>query len=246
MRKHHNKKSARYLLLVILVFAVGFAIYSRYTPKATAPSSNTQTVAETQATTPASNTSPAQSITTPTPAPSVVFPIDQFTTRATDNLFGTYYPSGQSSNFDTKVCKNATYYAGYHTATDLETFSSEANVAVPVFAVANGTVREVGPVSGYGGLIVIDVTLGGAGYTALYGHIDLATTTVKAGDTVTAGQHIANLGAACSSANGNVRKHLHFGLHKGSTVDVKGYVPNQNDLSAWANPQTVFADLGLK
>jgi murein DD-endopeptidase MepM/ murein hydrolase activator NlpD len=128
----------------------------------------------------------------------------------------------------------------------LETFPNELNIAVPVRSIAEGMVREVSPVSGYGGLIVIEYSLGGNTYTAYFGHINLATATVKAGDHVTAGEHIVDLGPQCSSTNGNVRKHLHFGLHKGSSIDVRGYVPDQSILSNWVDPKTLLASLGAQ
>ena len=68
------------------------------------------------------------------PAPTLVYPIGNFTGRATTNFFGTYYPASGTSNPDRLICPNATYYAGYHTAIDLETTAEEANQNIPVFA----------------------------------------------------------------------------------------------------------------
>lgn len=218
----------------------------RFMPKATAPTTNTQNSAVSQPSTQAPSSTPVT--TPPTPSPvaqaKVVYPIDQFVARATENLYGTYFPAGGTSNPDIKVCgSKSTYYVGYHTGTDLETFSNEADVAVPVVAVADGTVRQIGPVSGYGGLIVLDVVLGGNDYTAYYGHLNLSTSTLKSGNKVTAGEKLADLGPACSSPNGFVRKHLHFGLHQGTAIDVKGYVPTQSDLSAWTDAKALLAGL---
>jgi murein DD-endopeptidase MepM/ murein hydrolase activator NlpD len=178
--------------------------------------------------------------TTIAPAPTLVYPIDRFSERITVNDFGTYYPSGGSSNPDTKVCPGATYYVGYHTAVDLETFPEEQNTAVPAYAIADGVVRQIGPVSGYGGLIVIESTIKNAIYTIYYGHVDLSTGSLKVGDKVIVGQKIVELGQACLTSNGNVRKHLHFGIHKGTAIDDRGYVSNQTALSNWIDPKILF------
>jgi len=144
------------------------------------------------------------------------------------------------------VCPNATYYPGYHTAVDLETTAAQANQSIPVFAIAAGTVGQVSAVSGYGGLIVVQYNLGGADYIAYYGHINLSTAKVKAGQSVTVGETLADLAPACSLANGNVRKHLHFGLYKGTGVDVRGYAPDKAALESWMNPVELLKSLGAE
>ncbi len=181
-----------------------------------------------------------------TAAPALLaYPIDKFQQRATANFFGTYYPVGGHDHPDLKVCPTAKYYSGYHTGMDLETFSTELNTSVPVFAIADGIVRQAGPVTGYGTLVVIGFSLKGDDYTTYYGHINGSTVTVKAGDAVTQGEKIAELGPACSSANGDVRKHLHFGLHKGAGIDVRGYVPDKTTLDNWVDSATFFSANGL-
>lgn len=194
---------------------------------------------------PNSNPNSQNLTTTPAsvPSPTLVYPITQFSDRITANDFGQYWPTGGSTNPDIMVCAKATYYVGFHTANDLETFASEQNTPVPVYAIAAGTVQEAGPVSGYGGLTVLKSTINGQVYTVYYGHIDLSTKKVSAGDSVSAGQKIAELGPACSSANGDVRKHLHFGMHLGDSIDVHGYVQNKSDLSAWINPKKLLSSL---
>jgi len=32
------------------------------------------------------------------------------------------------------------------------------------------------------------------------------------------------------------RKHLHFGIHEGESVNLLGYVQNTNELSGWLDP----------
>lgn len=135
-------------------------------------------------------------------------------------------------------------FIGYHDADDLEVTKAELNQPVKVHAIAAGIVREVAAVSGYGGLIVIQHTLGGRIVTANYGHINLATATVKQGDIVTPDEVIADLGDQCAPSSGGERKHLHFALHKGDAIDVRGYVVTRSALSAWIDPKQELESLG--
>ncbi len=230
---------------IIALVTSGFFIWRHYKNHQTPVSQTSNSSPATSAQTPSVPATP-----TPTsvaqPTPTLVFPISNFSSRATTDFFGTYYSAGGSSNPDRLVCPNATYYAGYHTAIDLETTAAEANQNVPVFAIASGTVRQIGAVSGYGGLIVVQYTLASNDYTAYYGHIDLATVKVKTGEAVTVGETLASLGAACSTSNGDVRKHLHFGLHKGTSIVVSGYVSDQSTLSNWQDPLALLKSLGAQ
>lgn len=242
------KRYLFFIIAFIILLALAAIVYLVFFRKAkTNSSSNNQASTSSIANSSQSNQTPT-STSTPTPAanqpaPTLVYPITQFADRITTNDFGQHWPAGGTTNPDIKVCPKATYYVGFHTANDLETFANEQNTPVPVYAIAAGTVKEAGPVSGYGGLIVLESTINGSVNTIYYGHIDLGTKTVTAGDSVSAGQKIAELGPACSPTNGNVRKHLHFGMHKGTAVDVKGYVPSQSDLSAWTDPNSLLSSL---
>jgi murein DD-endopeptidase MepM/ murein hydrolase activator NlpD len=234
-------KKYLWLALVILAFAAligSFFIWKFYKNK---KNTKDQHIAEVQSNVDLPVAPPAT--TTTKSAPVLIYPISNFSSRATENLFGSYFAPGGSSNPDRKVCKNATYYSGYHTAIDLETTADETNSSVPVLAIASGIVRQAGSVSGYGGLIVIEYDLSGSKYTAYYGHVDISTVSLKKDQKVNIGDKLGELGAACSSSNGDVRKHLHFGLHKGTAIDVCGYVPNQNELSAWVDPALLLSSL---
>lgn len=240
------KKYLFFIIAFIILLALAAIVYFVFFRKTkTNSSSNNQASTSSTANSSQSNQTPTPTSTPTTnqPAPTLVYPISQFFDRITANDFGQYWPAGGTTNPDIKVCPKATYYVGYHTANDLETFVNEQNTPVPVYAIAAGTVQEAGPVSGYGGLIVLKSTINGNVYTIYYGHIDLGTKTVSTGDSVSAGQKIAELGPACSSINGNVRKHLHFGMRKGNSADVKGYVPSQSDLSAWVDPKSLLLSL---
>jgi len=237
-------------ILVCVVLISGFFVWHNYknrqtTTNQSSSSTNSTSIPTTPTQTPSVPTVPTPNLVA-NPAPTLVYPISNFSSRATTNLFDTYYPPGGSSSTDRQVCSNATYYSGYHTAVDLETTTAEANQNVPIFAIAAGTVKQVSAVSGYGGLIVVQYNLGGADYTAYYGHIDLFSVKVKSGENVSVGETLASLGTVCSSANGNIRKHLHFGLYKGTSIVVSGYVATKSELANWADPTALLENLGAR
>lgn len=99
----------------------------------------------------------------------------------------------------------------------------------PVYAVDSGVVEQAGTeIPGYGGddgsaggaLIIKHNTSSGTVFYALYGHIK--NLSVSAGNTVTAGQHIADVGPF--NASGNPLPHLHFGINP-NIPSYKGYTP---------------------
>lgn len=176
----------------------------------------------------------------------LVPPMDNFNDRIWLNPFGnqpsktTQIPDDKVSQYSDLICSQGKSYPGYHTGADLEVNKDELEKPVSVVSIADGIVRQAGHVNGYGGLVVIEHKINGQTYTAYYGHVDLSTVTVKAGDHVKVGQKIAELGAACSASNGNTRKHLHFGIHKGNSIVVAGYVTNKADLNNWVDPKSII------
>ncbi len=93
-----------------------------------------------------------------------------------------------------------------HTGTDFA-----APTGTHILAAADGRVAYAGPASGYGHLILIEHTVGSrriaTGYAHMYGggiHVDV-------GDTVTAGQYIADVGMDGYSTG----PHLHFEVRPG-------------------------------
>ncbi len=172
---------------------------------------------------------------TVTPIKIITFPIDNYYQRLKLRTFGQYL------NYqDVKTVPCGQPFTGFHTGDDLETFPDEANNDIPVFSIAQGEVIEVNYVSGYGGLIVALHRLVGESVTAYYGHINLDSATVKVGDMVSTGQKLADLGQGCSTQTDGERKHLHFALHKGAEIDVRGYVQTQDELNSWINPSDEF------
>ncbi|WP_043738438.1 M23 family metallopeptidase [Nocardia asiatica] len=81
----------------------------------------------------------------------------------------------------------------------------------PIFAMADGVVAAAGEASGFGQWIVIDHMIGATKYSTVYGHMWPEGRYVEAGETVTAGQHVADEGAAGKLTG----PHLHFEVWEG-------------------------------
>lgn len=93
-----------------------------------------------------------------------------------------------------------------------------APMGTPIRAAAAGEVIEARPSNGYGYIIVI---YHGNGLSTLYAHMYAQTVKVRKGETVSAGQVIAEVGS-----NGwSTGPHLHFEVHRdGSPVDPMPYL----------------------
>src|SRR5699024_4341488 len=79
---------------------------------------------------------------------------------------------------------------------------------------AGGVVVEAGAASGFGNWIVIDHTIDGQSYSTVYGHMWDDGVAVSAGDTVTAGQHIGEVGSNGESTGA----HLHLEVWEGGRL----------------------------
>ena len=131
-------------------------------------------------------------------------------------------------------------FQGYHTGTDFEIFPEELNTDVSVHAICTGKIAVKRSASGYGGVLVQNCSeLSSQPITVIYGHLKLASITKNAGDTLNAGDEIGFLGKAYSSETDGERKHLHLGIHKGSSISILGYVQSQSELSGWVDPCTL-------
>jgi murein DD-endopeptidase MepM/ murein hydrolase activator NlpD len=84
----------------------------------------------------------------------------------------------------------------------------------PILAAADGRVVFAGPAAGYGNLILIEHTVNGQRVSSGYAHMFADGIHVTVGDTVTAGQHIADVGMA-GDATG---PHLHFEIRPGGAT----------------------------
>lgn len=108
-----------------------------------------------------------------------------------------------------------------HPIAGVEAFHAGTDYAAPngtpILAVADGTVTYAGPQPGYGNAITIRHTVGGQTFTSLYGHMWDGHLYVQAGQTVVAGQHIADVGSNGDSTG----PHLHVEVHdpSGAPID---------------------------
>jgi murein DD-endopeptidase MepM/ murein hydrolase activator NlpD len=127
-------------------------------------------------------------------------------------------------------------FRGYHTGVDMEVFPDELNSAVEARAACAGKIIEKKWVNGYGGVVVTGCETEGEAVTALYGHLNLASISSSIGDIIMAGDMLGNLGADNSQETDKERKHLHFAIHKGDTVNLKGYVSTEAGLKDWLDP----------
>ena len=169
--------------------------------------------------------------TTPTPeTPTLVEPVAEFKQRITKKPFGLYIDPQHSPVQPER-------FTGYHTGVDVE--YGDVPQEVPVHAIAAGKIIHAATAQGYGGVVAIQHTINGQPVVAIYGHLKPASLP-KAGQEVKAGDTIGRLGNGFTPETDGERKHLHFGLYKGSTLNLRGYVQNKSELAAWLDPATIF------
>lgn len=130
-------------------------------------------------------------------------------------------------------------FSGFHTGTDFEILPGEENTDVAVFAICTGPLLQKRTASGYGGVAIQSCTINDDLVTVTYGHIDLASITQTTGSEIVAGQQFAILGDGFTDETDNERKHLHLSIHKGSVINIAGYVTSQGALSNWLDYQAI-------
>jgi murein DD-endopeptidase MepM/ murein hydrolase activator NlpD len=168
-----------------------------------------------------------------TPSTAFFPPISDYQNWVTKKPFGIYITSQNSPVQPEK-------FTGYHTGTDFETYPSEANLDVPVYAFCNGKILVKKFASGYGGVLVQSGVVNNQSVTIIYGHLHLTSINKNVGDNLTAGEQIGVLGTGYSSETDGERKHLHFGIHKGTTVSILGYVQVKSQLDNWIDPMSLL------
>jgi murein DD-endopeptidase MepM/ murein hydrolase activator NlpD len=127
-------------------------------------------------------------------------------------------------------------FRGYHTGTDFEIFPDEATIDVPVQAICDGPLLVKRIATGYGGVAVQECTLDGQAVTVVYGHLRLSSIGADIGVTLKKDDVLGMLGAGYTEETSDERKHLHLGIHKGETVNIRGYVTSKQTLDQWIDP----------
>jgi murein DD-endopeptidase MepM/ murein hydrolase activator NlpD len=170
--------------------------------------------------------------TTPV-APSLVLPIDSNVERISKKFSGTYV-TPQNSPVSPERFK------GYHNGLDFETFSNEKNIDVSIKAICSGPLVFKRMVSGYGGVAIQRCKINSQDVTVLYGHIRLSSIAYKINAQLKAGDTIGVLGTGYSSETDGERKHLHLGIHKGTAINLAGYVQDKSQLIGWLDPREIL------
>jgi len=109
----------------------------------------------------------------------------------------------------------------------------------PVYAIATGTVKHIGVHTDFGTVILIEHTLSNQEkIVSLYGHLGKEIK-VKEGQFVNKNQIIGYIGTI--DVNGGWPEHLHFGIRKGTYIDIKTNwvywgLGSKDKLNDWYNP----------
>lgn len=95
----------------------------------------------------------------------------------------------------------------------------------PIYAIANGTVRQIGNPSGaFGVFAIIDHTIDGQSVSSLYGHMLRGSLALSPGQTVTKGQLVGRVGNTGASSGA----HLHLGIYLNNVaIDPFGYLKSK-------------------
>ena len=165
----------------------------------------------------------------PVQRPDTGIPLTDAQARETKKSFGTYVTPTDSPVSPEK-------FTGYHTGLDFETTPAEADVDVPVRALCDGTLLVKEYATGYGGVAVQSCVLDSQAVTVIYGHLKLASITPAVGAALKRGDTLGILGKGYSTETDGERKHLHLGIHKGTMVNILGYVQTQSALDGWLDP----------
>jgi murein DD-endopeptidase MepM/ murein hydrolase activator NlpD len=161
--------------------------------------------------------------------PKLLMPISIGLARVTKKTFGL-----KISPDDSPV--QPEIFSGYHTGIDFETNADEQDTNVLITAACEGDVLLKTWAKGYGGVLVTGCKIDGEDVTVIYGHLKLESITAILGQTLLAGDNIGYLGQGESVETDGRRKHLHFDIHKGTDINILGYVKTQDDLADWIDP----------
>ncbi|MCK9360891.1 M23 family metallopeptidase [Patescibacteria group bacterium] len=124
-------------------------------------------------------------------------------------------------------------FNGFHVGVDFETTAAEADTEVQISAICDGPLISKQFAKGYGGYALQSCELDGEKVVVLYGHMDLERIEPEPKDRLKRGDLIGVLGEGYSSETDGVRKHLHLGVHRGTGIDIRGYVQTTSEVSGW-------------
>jgi murein DD-endopeptidase MepM/ murein hydrolase activator NlpD len=111
----------------------------------------------------------------------------------------------------------------HHNGSD---FSAPDGTAI--LAVADGLVVFAAASGSYGNLIIIEHTVGGQRVASWYAHMWDHGIHVAAGQSVTAGQHIADVGSKGKSTGAHLHLEIHPGGRDGAAVDADEWLTGHN------------------
>jgi murein DD-endopeptidase MepM/ murein hydrolase activator NlpD len=124
-------------------------------------------------------------------------------------------------------------FSGTHVGVDFEMLEGELNDDIQVFVICNGSLRIKTFANGYGGVAVQTCLVEGEEVSVIYGHLRLESIKVAVGDQLVQGQYLGLLGDDHSEETDGVRKHLHLGIRKGVSNDIRGYIKTDDQLTDW-------------
>ena len=216
------KKIYGILILIIIILLIFILIKNNYFTTSPIVSPDNQSGAK--------NNQPAASFTRPAENPDIFTPpLTRAAERVTKKYFGMYITPGNSPLSPER-------FTGYHTGTDFEIFPNELDIAVAVRAICDGVLKLKEYAGGYGGLAVEACELKGEPITVIYGHLKLLSISAENGDSLKTGDVIGILGADQSQETDYERKHLHLGIHKGTEINIRGYVATEAETENWLDP----------
>ena len=157
------------------------------------------------------------------------FPMDEAGARVTKKTFWLKVSPKNSPVFPEK-------FTGYHTGADFETFTWEKDVEVSVRAICTGLLVLKKWATGYGGVVVQKCELNKETVTIVYGHLKIESVRRTINTQLKTGDIIGILGKWYSSETNGERKHLHLGIHKWSTINIRGYTATSQELNDWLDP----------
>ena len=227
MNKFHFKLYFGVLFIGLLVAFLAWGVISHNQNRKLTTGSNLPTPSVLQqAASQAPKATSTPGLANPAPRTKLFSPLDKALERVTKKPFGIKV-SPQNSPV------NPERFAGYHTGVDFETFPDEQDADVLVSIICEGSILEKRFASGYGGVVVQSCRLDNQDITVIYGHLNLASISVKLGEKLSAGSRLGLLGRGFSTETDGERKHLHLGIHKGSSIILAGYVKTAPELSNW-------------